>query len=415
MARYILTFLLLIGSVQAFAQADGLLNRRFTLNEQNTAVEDILKKLESDDLRFTYSPQVFDVKRRVTVNFRQEKLSVILQTLFRAQDMEMVVMGSQVLIRKKKAPAKEEPDTTANSLKPAVTIAPTIASEPKTNPQDSLRTAEVAQPDTVQVQQTPEPEGTGGVGADVERTELNTAAFVPSTTVYGRAPLALKTDSTSYNLQLAEQLDFPLRRYKTFVQQPVAEAKPQKSREIRTLADRRGFRFAASLNVAATPIVDQTGILIGGRFNFKSSPSFGVGFAGAGFLSPKILDQRFDTNYRISGGYGGFLFEYTAFPRSKVHVNLPLLIGGGGVTYIENDITSPDLTTEDTRPIFVAEGGVELEVNIFPFFRIGLGAIYRHTSNGALRYTQENGGGVIFATEDLSGLSGMINLKLGRF
>lgn len=417
MTRQTLILLSLIASIQLFGQSNALLSKRFSVNEQNTAVEDILKKLESDDLRFTYSPQVFDVKRRVSVNFKQERLSVILQTLFRSPNMEMVVMGSQVLIRKKKAAVEEEPDTTANSLKPAVAVTPTVvASESKGA--DSLAEKKAVAKDTTETKSdiAPQPEATGGDTAAMPQQTAMLEAYAASSNAIGKAPLAMKADSSDYNLQLIEGLDFPLRKFKTFVQQPVKEVKPQKSQEIRTFSDRRGFRFAASLNVGATPIVDETGIVIGGRFNFKSSPSFGVGFAGSAILSPIITDDVLAADYRISGGYGGFLFEYTAFPRSPVHVNFPLVIGGGGVTYIKNDdINSPVLEPVDTQPVFVAEGGAELEVNIFKFMRIGVGVLYRHTSKGALRYAEADGGDTIFATEDLSGLSGLINIKLGRF
>jgi len=44
-----------------------------------------------------------------------------------------------------------------------------------------------------------------------------------------------------------------------------------------------------------------------------------------------VADQ---TGAYLIGGYGGFLVQYTLFPKSVVHVTFPLQIGGGYLGYI---------------------------------------------------------------------------------
>jgi hypothetical protein len=111
--------------------------------------------------------------------------------------------------------------------------------------------------------------------------------------------------------------------------------------------------------------------------------SIGIGIAGNGFITEKLDGFILDENYSfITGGYGGFLIEPIFYAKKPVHFSVPIIIGGGAVTYItemhmnNNGYYYPDIFDE----FFVFEPGIELELNMVKFFRVALGLSYRLTS-----------------------------------
>ena len=86
------------------------------------------------------------------------------------------------------------------------------------------------------------------------------------------------------------------------------------------------------------------------------------------------------------GGYGGLLLEYTLFPRSKIHVSFPLIIGAGSVFH--NQAVPADSVHSQPawshyfshgESFFVLEPGVKLELNVIKKMRVGLGISYRYS------------------------------------
>jgi hypothetical protein len=63
-------------------------------------------------------------------------------------------------------------------------------------------------------------------------------------------------------------------------------------------------------------------------------------------------------------------------------------------------------TFGETTAFFVVEPGLEVEVNITRFFKIGIGASYRLVRESDLSTVSDN---------DLSGFSGGLSLKFGKF
>jgi len=138
-----------------------------------------------------------------------------------------------------------------------------------------------------------------------------------------------------------------------------------------------------------------------------------LGFAGYGFINN--LEKSTNVNdYYLGGSYGGFFFEPIALPNSPIHVSFPILIGAGGITSIPQNYWDYNYQNYpyDYDVFFVFEPGVELELNMVKFFRIGLGASYRFTNGVLLNNSLED---APVPQNILDGYNLYVNLKFGKF
>jgi hypothetical protein len=145
---------------------------------------------------------------------------------------------------------------------------------------------------------------------------------------------------------------------------------------------------------------------------------FSVGLEGYGIVNSNYLwyDNVDATNKRgayLYGGYGGLKFEFRLWAKSPVHVNFPLLIGGGGLTYNTTAYHNHDYnnnnnngTTLDWDSFFVVEPGVMLELNLLKFMRLGAGISYRYSPDVDLMNTP---GGLI------NNFNAKVSLRFGKF
>ena len=149
---------------------------------------------------------------------------------------------------------------------------------------------------------------------------------------------------------------------------------------------------------------------------------FSIGLQGHGIINSghleyenMILDSTMSSvrNANLWGGYGGLLVQFTAFPKSMVHVTFPILIGGGGLTlneWTDNDYyyyyDKWDGTSIDWDAFFVIQPGVQCEINVVKFFRIGIGASYRYTPDLDLMYNPE---------DLINQFNANVSLKFGKF
>ncbi len=169
-----------------------------------------------------------------------------------------------------------------------------------------------------------------------------------------------------------------------------------------------------------TRIMDQDAMLVGVRGGWIINHRFSLGLAGHGLVTnvdnPAYDRYLVDNGTALRGksrfymGYGGLLLEPVIAYRSPVHITLPVIIGAGGCTYGYNSALAPDFDPytyeDDAQAFFVVEPGIELELNIIPLVRIGLGASYRYTSDIDLPAT---------AKDALHGLNAGMSVKVGRF
>ena len=76
--------------------------------------------------------------------------------------------------------------------------------------------------------------------------------------------------------------------------------------------------------------------LFGLRGAWIINHSIALGFGGTGFINNLNLRTNLFDLY-LGGGYGGFIFEPIIASNSKVHVSVPILVGGGGVVAFTKD------------------------------------------------------------------------------
>jgi hypothetical protein len=145
---------------------------------------------------------------------------------------------------------------------------------------------------------------------------------------------------------------------------------------------------------------------------------FTIGLAGYAVANSDYLTfNNFvdTTDARLEGGYGGLLLEYTLFPKSVVHVSFPLIIGGGSMGYYTaneqdewdgEDWENCDHRQVDQDPFFVVIPGVNAEVNILKFMRLGVGVSYRYTPDLNLINT---------STGFINNFTAAATLKFGKF
>jgi hypothetical protein len=144
---------------------------------------------------------------------------------------------------------------------------------------------------------------------------------------------------------------------------------------------------------------------------------FTIGLTGNGWVNRENMyfqDVTDTTGAYLEGGYGGLLLEYTLFPKSAVHLTFPIMIGGGGATYVsgesytiwDEDEWDTDYDVLDTDVFFTIEPGVMLEVNLLKFMRLDAGVTYRYTSGFDMINTNDN---------LLNNFNAMVGLKFGKF
>ena len=168
------------------------------------------------------------------------------------------------------------------------------------------------------------------------------------------------------------------------------------------------------LSINYSQIDGKDAILVGARGAWVINHSLALGFGGYGFANDLKYSKTYDgltDNYFLAGGYGGLLIEPIIAARQPVHVSIPILIGAGGVSYIntywsEYDYRYDYAYASDADAFFVVEPGIEVELNMLKFMRIAFGGYYRYTSNIELIDTKK---------DVLNGFSTGVTLKFGKF
>jgi len=151
-----------------------------------------------------------------------------------------------------------------------------------------------------------------------------------------------------------------------------------------------------------TSLDDRFALLIGGRGAISFYDIFSIGGGGYGLVNeiPVPYSQSPYEQY-LSFGYGGVIFEFLIASHKVVHLSLHSLIGGGSLYYHDYY-----WRTWGDDLFFVLEPGLDLELNVSRCFRIGMGGTYRFVNGVSVPE---------FTDHDMSGFSGAITFKFGRF
>lgn len=175
--------------------------------------------------------------------------------------------------------------------------------------------------------------------------------------------------------------------------------------------------------VALTEVMDKPALLTGLKAGWIIDHRFTLGIGGYGMVTD-VPNKGYDSYLVDNGeevrrtsqfrmGYGGLLLEPVIAYKSPVHVTLPILIGAGGCGYETSttwdhmdDSTHYDDWRDQGQAFFVLEPGVDVELTLVRFIRVGVGAPYRYTSDIDLPATP---------TDALRGLNTSFSIKVGRF
>lgn len=193
-----------------------------------------------------------------------------------------------------------------------------------------------------------------------------------------------------------------------------AQEDNEENKEMRTLFGQAKSHGGYGAPFYRYGIINKQGAYInGGRGAWIINHNFALGGAGTSFTSEVMFDHEKALNFQLNGGYGGLLFEPIILYKFPLHIAIPVLVGAGGYSYTVKDYYSEDYI-EDTKPFFVVEPGIELELNVLKFFRMNFGAYYRYTQGSRLTYSN---GEIIYAvnTNALNDLSFGMTLKFGKF
>ena len=143
-------------------------------------------------------------------------------------------------------------------------------------------------------------------------------------------------------------------------------------------------------------------VIIGGHGGviFNSYLYFGLGAYGL-VTTKQIVGAYPEESLDMHMGYTGMMIGFNIMPKKVVHFSIPIFVGGGNLeldhrnVYVENSA------------FMIFEPGVQLEVNLVQFMKIGIGGSYRMVNGTSLRNDLND--------DDLSYWSGNFSIIFGKF
>jgi len=139
-----------------------------------------------------------------------------------------------------------------------------------------------------------------------------------------------------------------------------------------------------------------------------------IGLGGYGLVTSHdgyaMNDETDGSHNKLKMGYGGLMLEYTFLEQKRFHVTTNLLVGGGFVANASK-ISGPG-RHEDTwqskeeSGFAVIQPGINIETDITPWFRIGVGGGYRYIASA-------NMSGI--SNSKMSAPTANVSLKFGVF
>jgi hypothetical protein len=167
-----------------------------------------------------------------------------------------------------------------------------------------------------------------------------------------------------------------------------------------------GFFVSPTLQLGK--IAGSTAILPGIGGGVILNHKFSVGLTYKFIASENTPAGEEDTRLYLDQFYAGLKFEYSIFPAKPVHVNIQL---EGGVGHTELDLKESYENDHSGFPSNDAsfgylEPGLALEINLWKYLKLDIGAGYRFASEVLFRSITE---------KDLMGLSCFAGLKIGIF
>ncbi len=186
----------------------------------------------------------------------------------------------------------------------------------------------------------------------------------------------------------------------------------KKTQEYRTLLGHdKHSGFYGAFTIGYSQIEDKQAVVFGGRFEWIAGHSIGLGFGGTGFINENHFEPSLNSDVFLTGGYGGLYIEPILLPNYPVHLSFPILLGGGGISYVTENFDWDHNMIQDSEAFLIAEPGAELELNLTRNFRLAIGASYRFTTSFDVGMPQS----ALVNSSALEGFTYMMTFKFGRF
>lgn len=199
----------------------------------------------------------------------------------------------------------------------------------------------------------------------------------------------------------------------SFAQEEEKEAKKVKEDDMSTIFTKDNLKVTGGFitpELKVGNVYEDASLLIGGRLGMTFNDRFTLGLGGYGLSNNSnfLTGDPVNPSARIGMGYGGLALEYTFFTNKKVHFTIPVMFGVAGIYIYEDndDFFNNEWDEIENSAAMVIEPGVNVELNLFKFFRVDLGASYRLVSQSDLQYLTD---------EDLTDFTVNVGFKFGFF
>lgn len=156
-------------------------------------------------------------------------------------------------------------------------------------------------------------------------------------------------------------------------------------------------------------VLDRDALFLGGKGGWVANHRFVLGGGGFALVSRLRAPEGapdIGEDLKLDFAYGGLWLEYIFLPDALVHGSIGTLIGGGVTGYSRIRHTRREDREVESDFIFIVDPVVAAELNITRFLRLSLGVGYRHVGSVDLEG---------LSRKDLSGITGSVLLKFGRF
>ncbi len=405
----------------------SLLEKKVNITMSEEPIKKVLNRLEElGQFRFAYSPETFDDSKKVTVDFKQKPVKDILEKLFDGQGIEYKEMERKIVItRKRKTNRRRSLKVAPRQAihKPLDNVKTTISRD-SVFAQSAVLATDRKGEDSIAAKRQQQIIGNKQEDKPAEARQSLNEDFsfdVGGSRATQQKEIQLTTVKSLAHLEASmgfkpvfERPNLTKLKPDVIYKSPkFAGFKPKKVKKEKPDYDENKFRIYGASTTGIAAVGDELSILIGGKGAWKVNRNLGIGLAGYAYETSKGLDNLLSlTDFRHSGGYGGFLVEYTLAPENAVHVSFPLMVGGGAAVYSRKPVLG-EKVVEDSKAMFVVEPGVELEFNVIRFVRMSFGMNYRYTTNTRLAYKSNQQ--EILSKSGLNGLTGAFSVKFGIF
>ncbi|MCG8306744.1 MAG: hypothetical protein MI975_05075 [Cytophagales bacterium] len=157
-----------------------------------------------------------------------------------------------------------------------------------------------------------------------------------------------------------------------------------------------------SLESKFTRLNAKDAVVIGGHGGVIFNRYFYFGLGAYGLVTSNKHPGSFpEESLDLEMGYTGLMMGFNIMPKKVVHFSIPLFVGVGNL-----ELEHKNVFIENSA-FFLLEPGLQLELNVVRFMKIGLGGSYRLVHGSNLRNN--------ISDDDLSYWSGNFALIFGKF